>query len=79
MIHEEIMCIAIAYFTACKLNYGTKTDHIFINIFQTVHFSAENFTRGQWEKFELSFDTKISESLKKNLKQLGWAPLTQKI
>ncbi len=42
------------------------TSHIFINIFQTVHFSAVKFTRGNEKKNnELPSDAKISESLKK--------------
>ena len=47
----------------------TTTSHTSINIFQTVHFSPLNFTRDNKKKYELSSDTKISESLKKNLKQ----------
>ncbi len=46
----------------------TITSHIFINIFQTVHFAAVKFTKGNEENNnELSSDTKISESLKKKI------------
>ncbi len=57
----------------------TTTSHTSINIFQTVHFSPLNFTRDNKKKYELSSDTKISESLKKNLKQSDRIPLRQHI
>ncbi len=39
------------------------SSHIFSNIFQTVHFSAAEFTR---EKYELSSDTKSHKVLRKS-------------
>ena len=46
----------------------TITSHIFIHIFQTVHFFSSKIPQGyKWGKYGLSFDTKFSESL--NLKQ----------
>ncbi len=50
------------------------TSHISINIFQTVHFPAVKFTRGNKKIWALC-DTKIWGGLKKNLKQSHWAPL----
>ena len=43
----------------------TITSHIFINIFQTVHFQLKN-SPGVIKKWVLSSDTKISQSLKKS-------------
>ncbi len=45
----------------------TVTSHIFINIFETVHF----FTRGNEREYELFADTKILESLKKKSEAIG--------
>ncbi len=56
----------------------TITSNIFINIFQTVHFSAVKFTRDNEKNNELSSDTQISDSLKKKLKQSDQAPLKRK-
>ena len=48
----------------------TITRHVFINIFQTGHFSAVKFAVGyDKNKYELSCDSKISKSLKKMLKR----------
>ncbi len=45
-MQEEIMYFAIAYIPYCvNLIMVTITSHIFINISQTVHFSAVKFTR----------------------------------
>ena len=44
LIQDEIMYFAIAYTLLYKLIYGIS--HILINIFQTVHFSPIEFTRG---------------------------------
>ena len=44
----------------------TITRHVFINIFQTEHFSAVKFYMGYlWEKYELPCDTKISKKFEK--------------
>ena len=65
LMYEADLYIAVAYTLLCKLNYMvTISRHIFINIFQTEHFSALKFALG-YEKNELSCDTKISKSLKK--------------
>ena len=39
------MCeaIAVAYILLCKLNYGYHNRPVFVNNFQTEHFSAVNF------------------------------------
>ena len=50
----------------------TITGHIFINIFQTVHFPAVKITRGN---YELSFYTKNLKKFGKKLKQSDRAPL----
>ena len=73
-MQEAILYIAVAYMyiLLCKLNYLWLwlpiTRHIFIDFFQTKHFSAVKFYMGLWEKYELSCDTKISKSLEKSWK-----------
>ena len=52
----------------------TITSHIFINIFQMVHFSAVKFTRGN-EKNMSFFWYQSLRKFKKNLKQSDRAPL----
>ena len=52
----------------------TIVNHIFTNIFQMTLISALKFTEDYEEKYELSFDTKMSESLKKSV-ELVQAPL----
>ena len=39
-MYEANLYIAVAFILMWKLNYGYITIHIFINIFQTEHFSA---------------------------------------
>ena len=48
----------------------TKASHIF----EDITFSAVKFTRGNEKKYELSFGTKISESLK-NSKTIDLTPV----
>ena len=53
--------IATARTLLCKLNnMVTTTGHIFINIFQMVHFSAAKITKDNETKNKLSSDIKIS-------------------
>ena len=42
-MYEAILYIAVAYILLCKLNFGYHNRHVFINIFQTEHFSAFKF------------------------------------
>ena len=54
----------------------TITRHIFINIFQTEHFLAVKCSIGYEKNMSfLNYDSKISKSLKKNVKRWDWAPL----
>ena len=40
-MHKAILYIAVSYILLCKLNYGHQNQtQIFINIFQTEHFSG---------------------------------------
>ncbi len=39
----------------CSINYFSPCSHIFINIFQTVHFSAIKFTRVSEKKYDQTF------------------------
>ena len=69
------MYFSVAYAILChSLTMVTVTSHIFISIFQMVHFSVVKFTRGN--KNNMSF-LLIPESQKvwKNLKQSDRAPL----
>ncbi len=66
---------AVIYILLWNLIMETITSHIFINIFQTVPFTAVKFTRGIEKKIEISSNTKISHKVwKKNLKQSDRAP-----
>ncbi len=53
----------------------TITSHIFINIFQTVHFSAVKFTTGVMRKIWAFFWYQNLQKFEKNLKQSDRAPL----
>ena len=39
-MYQAILYIAVACILPCKLNYGYYNQAVFINIFQTEHFSA---------------------------------------
>ena len=68
-MYKAILYISVACISYCvSLIMVTITRHIFINIFQMEHFSAVKFDMGYEKKHELSYDSKISKSLKKNWK-----------
>ena len=51
---ETILYITVAYILLCKLNHDyTITSHVFINIFQTEHFSAIKFAMGYEKNLDL--------------------------
>ena len=50
-MYKSILYNAVAYILLCKLNYGYHNQHIFINIFQTEHFSAVKFAMGRARHF----------------------------
>ena len=72
--YKAILSTAVAHTLLCKLDMVTIVNHIFTNIFQMTHISTLKFTEDYEEKYELSFDTKMSESLKKSV-ELVQAPL----
>ena len=63
--------IAVAYILLCKLNYGyvTITRHVFINIFQTEHFSAVKFAMGYEKNMSFLVIGKSPKVWKKKLKR----------
>ena len=68
-IYEAILPIAVAYILLYKLNLiwlPQLTRHIFINMLQMEYFSAVKFVTGYNKNIELSCDTRISKSLRKN-------------
>ena len=67
-MYEAILYIAVAKSYCVSLVSSimiTIIRHVFINIFQTDHFSTCKICHGLWEKYELPCDSKISKSLKK--------------
>ena len=59
-----ILQLPNAYTLLCSIIMVTITSHIFINISQTVHFSAIKFTKGNEKNMSFFLIVKISESLR---------------
>ena len=62
---KQFCILQLPVFYCVSLIMITITRHVFINIFQTEHFSGVKFDMGYEEKYELPCDTKIAKSLKK--------------
>ena len=63
---EAILYIAVAYILLFKLTVTiTRHMHVFINIFQTKHFSAVKFTMGYKKNMSFLVVTKSSKIGKK--------------
>ena len=75
-MHEAISPTAVPLLCLCLIIIVTIIHHIFTCIFQTAHISAVKMSMGYEKKYELSFDNKITKSLKKLLDQ---APLKSSI
>ena len=80
-MYEAILYIAVAYMFHCvSLIVVTITRHVFINISQTEHFKRWEIFHGLWQKYEVSFDTKISKSLiKKKVLKIWRGSLNHRI
>ena len=69
LMYEANLNVAVAY--VCNHGYHNQT-HFYQYFFRTEHFSAVKLAKSRpiqlWEKYELSFDMKISKSFK-NLKR----------
>ncbi len=70
-----ILQLPIVYRLSCVCVMVTITSHIFINIVQTVHFSAVKFTRSNEKNKLFFFGYPNLWKFKKNLKQSDRAPL----
>ena len=57
------------YLSSAPLIMVTITRHVFINIFQTKHFLAVNFSMGYEKNMSFLVIGKISKSLKEKLKR----------
>ena len=76
-MYEAVLWFLVAYILLCRFNFTwlTVTRHVFINIFQTEHFSAVKSileVRKIWASFWYQKLWKFEKNWKK---KIGWAPL----
>ena len=72
-MYKAILYIAATYILLCKIIMLTITKHVFINLFQTEHFSAVKFAMGY--KKNTSFLV-IAKSHKAWKKKKSWKDRT---
>ena len=69
---KKLRIFSIAYTLLCKLNLMvTITSHIYINIFQTVHFAAVKFTKGNEKKSSFLLIPKSQQKVWKKSDAIG--------
>ena len=67
-MYEAILCIAVSYILLCKLNHGYHNQTCFHHYLPNRMLFSHEIWHGQWEKYDLPCDTKISKCLKKSWK-----------
>ena len=68
-LFKFMKCFCLSCLLQLPISYTAFTSRHVVNIFQTEHLSALKFHMGCEEKKTLSFETKISQSLRKKKKK----------